>query len=228
VAGFAKLSVEAVLLSHAHVDHSGNIGLLDPGIPIVASATSVAIMKAMRDIGQADVAQEVAYMSIRKRDGTGLYLGADRKAPYKGRGFYCPDGCRQELGEFLSQRPGADSGRAKRFDGCGLSGLDGLDLPFGVKAFSVNHSIYGALAYTLEGDSGSVAYTGDFRIGDNAKELPDFIKEAKRSSVLIIEGTRTGREGDMEVTESMVHDTCRATADDAKGLIVADFSARNF
>jgi ribonuclease J len=74
VAGFPKLKPEAVLLSHAHVDHNGNIGLLDPAIPIVASATSVAIMKAMRDIGSADVAQEVAYMSVRKREGDGLLL----------------------------------------------------------------------------------------------------------------------------------------------------------
>lgn len=228
VAGFPKLNVEAVLLSHAHVDHNGNIGLLDPAIPVVASATSVGIMKAMRDIGQADVAQEVAYMSVRKREGAGLYLAADRKVPYRGRDFCCPDGCRQELGEFLSRRPGGESGRSKSFDGCGLSSLDSLELPFEVKSFSVNHSIYGALAYTLKGEGGSVAYTGDFRIGDNAKQLPDFIKEAKNAPVLIIEGTRTGREGDVEVTETTVHDTCLATADDVKGLVIADFGARNF
>jgi ribonuclease J len=167
-------------------------------------------------------------MSVRKREGPGLYLAADRKVPYRGRDFCCPGGCRPELGEFLSQRPGGDSGRGKSFDGCGLSGLDGLELPFDVKSFNVNHSIYGALAYTLQGNGGSVAYTGDFRIGDNAKEMPDFIKEAKNAAVLIIEGTRTGREGDVEVTESTVHDTCRATADDVKGLVIADFSARNF
>ena len=92
----------------------------------------------------------------------------------------------------------------------------------------MNHSIYGALAYTLKSDDASIAYTGDFRIGDNAKQLPDFVREAKNASVLIIEGTRTGREGDVEVTESIVHDTCRATADGAEGLIIADFSARNF
>jgi Cft2 family RNA processing exonuclease len=31
--------VKAVLLSHAHLDRSGNIGLLDNAIPIVATPT---------------------------------------------------------------------------------------------------------------------------------------------------------------------------------------------
>ena len=36
---FLKLEVKAVLLSHAHLDHNGNIGLLDNTIPIVATHT---------------------------------------------------------------------------------------------------------------------------------------------------------------------------------------------
>jgi ribonuclease J len=228
VAGFSELKPEAVLLSHAHVDHCGNIGLLDPAIPIVASSTSVAILKAMRDIGSNDIAQEVAYLSIKKRDEDGLLLSSDKKTSYMGRNFCCPDGCMPELGQFLSQHPGGQSNRSKHFDGCGLSGMESLHLPFEVKSFSVNHSIYGALAFTLAGQDTSVAYTGDFRIGDNAKHLPDFIREAKNSHILIIEGTRTGRNGDADVTETMVHDTCKATAEEVKGLIIADFSARNF
>jgi ribonuclease J len=40
-----KPNIEAVLLSHAHLDHCGNIGLLRGDIPIVASSTTVAILK---------------------------------------------------------------------------------------------------------------------------------------------------------------------------------------
>ena len=98
----------------------------------------------------------------------------------------------------MTMRPGGGGRGSYKFDGCGLVGLSEADLPFDVEPFEVNHSIYGALAYTLQGNGGSVAYTGDFRIGDNAKEMPDFIKEAKNAAVLIIEGTRTGREGDVE------------------------------
>jgi ribonuclease J len=225
---FSNIRPEAVLLSHAHVDHNGNIGLLDPSIPVVGSATSIAIMKAMRDIGSTGAASDIAYTTYRVKDDDNGYLLKTEGNEYHGRSFCCAGECTSELGEFLSQRPGGKSKRAWKFDGCGLMGLSELDLPFEVRSFDVNHSIYGALAYTLRGEGASVAYTGDFRIGDDAKHLPDFINEARNASVLIIEGTRTGREGDVEVTESVVHDTCRATADDVEGLIIADFSARNF
>ncbi len=37
-----KLDIKAVLLSHVHMDHYGNIGLLDEKIPIVASPITLA------------------------------------------------------------------------------------------------------------------------------------------------------------------------------------------
>ena len=47
--GFPSPSIDAVLLSHAHVDNFGNVGLLNENIPIVASPVSIAIMKGMQD-----------------------------------------------------------------------------------------------------------------------------------------------------------------------------------
>ncbi len=223
---FSRIRPEAVLLSHAHSDHCGNMGLLDPNIPIMASATSVAILKALKDIRPSDIANDVAYLSLKKREGEGLFLKSDRKEAYRGRQFCCPDGCRPGLSEFLSDRPGSESRNARAFDGCGI--CEGLSLPFEVKGYSVNHSIYGAMAYVLRSDEGSVAYTGDFRIGDGSKEFPDFLESAKNASALIIEGTQAGRENGEDVTERMVHDTCKAAVDDSRGLAIADFSAKNF
>jgi ribonuclease J len=45
-----KIKVDAVFISHAHMDPVGNVGLLDVNIPIVASPMSTAILKAMMDI----------------------------------------------------------------------------------------------------------------------------------------------------------------------------------
>jgi ribonuclease J len=58
-----KPDIEAVLLSHAHLDHCGNIGLLRGDIPIVTSATSAAILKAMRDSAPAGLGSEISYYS---------------------------------------------------------------------------------------------------------------------------------------------------------------------
>ena len=145
---FSKVRPEAVLLSHAHMDHNGNIGLLDPSIPIVASATSIAIMKAMRDIGSTSAAGDIAYTIYRVKDDNDGYLLKTDGNEYHGRNFCCTGECTSELGVFLSQRPGGKSSRAWKFDGCGLMGLNEMELPFEVRAFDVNHSIYGALAYT--------------------------------------------------------------------------------
>jgi hypothetical protein len=39
LSSFLKLDVKAVLLSYAHLDNCGNIGLLESSIPIVATPT---------------------------------------------------------------------------------------------------------------------------------------------------------------------------------------------
>ncbi len=55
ISAYPKLNVEAVLLSHAHVDHCGNIALLDESIPVMASPMSMAILKAMRDVSASGI-----------------------------------------------------------------------------------------------------------------------------------------------------------------------------
>ena len=49
ISQYPSLNVAAVLLSHAHMDHCGNIGMLRKDIPIVASPETIVIMKGMQD-----------------------------------------------------------------------------------------------------------------------------------------------------------------------------------
>ncbi len=80
-------------------------------------------------------------------------------------------------------------------------------LPFEIEGFEVDHSIYGATAYLLYGDT-AIAYTGDIRLhGKKGDETRKFIKEARNASTLIIEGTRAGREEDINVSEREVYET---------------------
>ncbi len=72
----------------------------------------------------------------------------------------------------------------------------------------------------------------DFRLhGRNGDATRDFVKKAKDASILITEGTRAGRNDSPDngtTSEKSVCEVCRDKVGSASGLIIADFSARNF
>jgi ribonuclease J len=229
VAAFPKLNVEAVLLSHAHMDHCGNIALLDEKIPVVASTTSLAILKAMRDVSPAKMCSDLPYMSIRKRLEGGMLLKSESSGEYTGRDLACPCKPPERLQTFIAEKPTTSASPRKKLAPGKLCEHSELELPFEIEAYNVDHSIYGAVAYVLRSDSTAIAYSGDFRInGREDDEIGRFIHSAKSASTMIVEGTRAGRDNDHEVTEKDVYANCLKAVEETKGLVIADFSARNF
>jgi len=229
VAGYSKLDVNAVLLSHAHLDHCGNLGLLREDIPVVASNVSIAVLKALRDTSQPGIGSEISYFSKKNPiEGNGLVLESETSGCYFGRDFCCSNNISEKLRAFTSQRPGQDSPKARKKVQPGkLCCLQESDLPFEVHAYDVDHSIYGASAYLLKGEK-TIAYTGDFRLhGKMADKTRNFLSKAKAASILIIEGTRINRKND-SATEETVFQKCLGAVEESKKLTVADFSARNF
>jgi len=226
---YPTLDVAAVLLSHAHLDHCGNIGMLREDIPVVASPESIVIMKGMQDAGISSLESETAYFSPRQPlDDQGLYLGSDRSKSYLGRNFCCTEEPCEALIAFLSRRPGQDGRNAKKLQPGRCCCYEEAAFPFGISAHPVDHSIPGAVAYMLRGDT-TVAYTGDFRVhGRGAEASRDFIRQAKEASVLIIEGTRAGPSEGERSSEESVREECLKAVEDSEGLVIADFSARNF
>ena len=92
----------------------------------------------------------------------------------------------------------------------------------------MDHSIFGATAYILRGET-TVAYTGDFRLhGKNGDATREFVRKAKDASVLITEGTRAGPSEEEKTSERSVCDACRESVESSSGLVIADFSPRNF
>jgi ribonuclease J len=222
-----KLSVDAVLLSHAHLDHAGNIALLEEKIGLVGSPVTMAILKAISDTGGRGFGTELPYYRVRTFVDENRYIiRTDGSSDYPSRKVILTEKC-EELEEFLFYRPGQESSNARKIMKGEVCTIDEVELCFEVKAFPVDHSIYGALAYVVEGDI-SIAYTGDFRLhGQNGEKTRKFIREAKNVSILIIEGTRVSRD-EANVSEAEVYENAKAIVEEAEGLVVADFSPRNF
>ena len=92
----------------------------------------------------------------------------------------------------------------------------------------MDHSIFGATAYILRGET-TVAYTGDFRLhGKKEESTREFVRQAKDASVLITEGTRAGPSEEEKTSEKTVCEACRESVESSSGLVIADFSPRNF
>jgi len=229
---YPKIPINAVLISHAHLDHVGNIAILNEEIPVVGSPITITILKALRDTSISNhLGMDLPYYNVKKpKDENGYVLESDksRKTPYFSRQIILTED-NNNVREFAFYRPGQNSSsRVKRIEPNDVKTLNEEDLGFEIKAFNIDHSIYGAVGYIVEGDV-SLAYTGDFRChGKNGCETKKFIKEAKNASVLITEGTRVNRNNDVNITEKDVYNNALKIVENAKGLVIADFSPRNF
>ncbi|QLH75552.1 MAG: ribonuclease J [Methanomassiliicoccales archaeon] len=222
-ASFPKVDLDALFVSHAHMDHMGMAGYLDAKVPFIGTPMTLVLMKAIEDTSEM-IGTEVAYYGERSHDGDFLLKSKGSNIDYIGRPLISTSSS-DGLDDFLDLSP---TKRKIRRDKCG--NLDDLD--FGAKCFMVDHSIYGAAAFGVDTGDGWVVYTGDLRDhGMNGERTTQFAKEASKihPKVLIIEGTRTSRDEELEdVTENDVERRCLEECTDVDGLIVADFGPRNF
>jgi ribonuclease J len=225
VSTMPKLKVDAVFLSHAHMDHAGRASCIDADVPFVSSPVTAAILKAFRDC-VSDIEYEATYSAPRKlleSDSRILQMTDRKNAPLVGRDFIITGICSEDFRDFWCSCPGS-----RDIEPGELMSCDSFDFEF--KHFEVDHSIYGANAYAIETDAGWVVYTGDFRVHGRFKEKSRrFLEEARKLNpkVLIVEGTRMTR-GSGEDSEEEVKKNCLESTMDEKGLVIADFSPRNF
>ena len=225
--------IDGILLSHAHLDHSGHISFLKENIPVYATATTAFIAKAIQDSGRLDFDQQVCYFSPTSHECPSGWKQVAHLASSTTRQqrHFCiadvepevlaPDAVRFWREGFWEKTP-----RQKELVSHPLE--DHARCNFHLRCFPVDHSIPGACAWGIETSSGWVIYSGDLRLhGKRSKLTNEFIKEAAQlhPRVLILEGTNVSKEAN--VAEQEVYENGIKAIANSQGLVIADFSPRD-
>ncbi|HAA89456.1 MAG: Beta-lactamase domain-containing protein [Thermoanaerobacterales bacterium 50_218] len=226
---YRELEVQAVLLSHAHLDHCGYLSYVSPEIPIYTSLTTALICKALQDTGSGNRLQEICYVAPRELKEGLLRTIHYRRAPYQQRSYFVFGSCNgahiNQAFAFWKRCYGSRDLDYKPLQICDQEeDISGVKVRF----WPVDHSIPGAVAFGVKTSAGWVVYTGDFRAhGRRAHLTRSFIKElaALNPRVLICEGTHPGTE--RPITEGEVFANSLEVVENADGLVVADFGPRN-
>ena len=225
--------LDGVLLSHAHLDHSGHISFLRDDIPIYATATTAFIAKAMQDSGKSDFDQQVCYFSpttLEYPTGWKQTACLSGNAAKHQRQFCIANIKLEDLSpeaiQFWNWGFWEKTPKQKELISCPLATPN--ECSFNLRCFPVDHSIPGACAWGIETSSGWLIYSGDLRLhGKRAEATKRFIEEAAELNpkVLILEGTNVPRE--TNIAEHEVYENGLKAIVNSNSLVIADFSPRD-
>ncbi|MDH7486337.1 MAG: exonuclease [Anaerolineae bacterium] len=218
-------AVDAILVSHAHLDHNGDLSYVDPRIPVYTHPVTAFIARAMQVTGQSGFERELTFISPRSPSASGE-LQADRKGSYQGRAHaFLAGGLSESAQEFWAQATATTKALQPAPAEAAMEAIAGLP----IRWWPVDHSVPGAAGFAVQTSAGWIGYTGDLRFhGRQGERSRQFALQlaALRPVALLCEGTHTGAEEPL--TEADVVANALALAEGAAGrLVVADFAPRN-
>ena len=196
--GDEETAIDAVLLTHAHVDHCKYISYLRPEIPVYCSEASKLIMQNYDDTGtdQYLTLKERFQVYTNRNGGISKKKGEDVQIPRNIQVF--------EEGKKFS--------------------IDSVD----VEPMPVDHSIPGVNAFILHTSSGSIANTGDLRFhGRRANDTEKFVERCGESELdlILCEGTRV-QKADSK-TEFDVEQGSTKIINDTEQLVICGYPIRD-
>ncbi len=193
--------LNGILLTHAHLDHTGDIGFIHPDIPLYCSETTKTLVQAIDEITTFKSEAIVTKGSKVCFTKTGAVPGSP-KIEHKDR--------------FIRDCKVLGNGQTIKIG------------TFHITIIDVDHSVPGAASYVLEcpknGKSLKILYTGDIRFHGNKKTTIDDYVTAIGSEIdiLLIEGTRIDSES--KLTENEVKEKITKEIVATNGLVFVDFS----
>lgn len=198
-------SIDAVILSHAHLDHVAYITHLHKDMPIYCGKVTKHILKAMQDTGTGSFNDYVVYkenFALRpKKKGNGLTKLKGEEAEINRDIRTFRNGDKIEIGKGN----------------------------IAVTPISVDHSIPDTFGFIIETSKGNIVYTGDLRFHGYRRNMTgEFVKIASdaQPKALICEGTNIKEErgmGEIEV-KTRINEI---VSNNRRGIVIANFPPRD-
>ncbi|MGC9444237.1 MAG: MBL fold metallo-hydrolase [Candidatus Methanospirareceae archaeon] len=193
--------LDGILLTHAHMDHTGDIGFLHPAIPLYCSKSTLTLVEAIDDVtnfASEAVRSKRSSVAFTKK---GAAPGSPRIAHKDELVRDCKileDGADQAIGSFI------------------------------VTLIPVDHSVPGAASFVLtcddDGTPRRILYTGDIRFhGNKGTTIDDYVTAIGGGiDIMICEGTRI--DSGSQLTEENVRAKIAKEIAETAGLVLVDFS----
>ncbi|MEA1993938.1 MAG: MBL fold metallo-hydrolase RNA specificity domain-containing protein [Euryarchaeota archaeon] len=176
----AERTVDALFLSHAHMDHAAYIHFLRKDIPIYCSEPTKILLRCIEETGSGSF--------------TDFYTYSDSFKFYENRRGKLSRVTRRKK-EYVTEREYHTEKKVK------VGSME-------VERVPVDHSLPGACGYIIHTDEETVLYSGDLRFhGHHGEKTKHFVEKAKEAEpdIFLCEGTRIDKKE--RDSEKKVRDT---------------------